>query len=250
MKKNQWQNVFPEPSEKFHQRVAATLNSLPPEKEKMTMKIKKRFLVPVLALMATLALGTGLLATGTLSSLVMSSSEKPDYTEVPGAEELAEKLDFIPVVLDEFANGYQFEDASIVKEKALDEQGNVLGKTKSLQCDYVKGNDELIFSANHWDMTKNDTEGDVVATVNGINLRYTSVISKYVGENYVKTEQDKADEAAGKVIFNEGDGKTTGSSQLQGLSWAMDGITYHFTAIDSNLTADDLVAMATELIQN
>ena len=38
MKKNQWQNAFPEPSEKFHQRVAATLNSLPPEKEKMTMK--------------------------------------------------------------------------------------------------------------------------------------------------------------------------------------------------------------------
>lgn len=249
MQRNQWQNVFPKPGEEFHQRVAATLNSLPPEKEKITMKIKRRFFVPVLAFMATLALGTGLLATGTVSGLIMSGPEKPDYTEVPSAEELTEKLDFTPIVIDKFSNGYRFEEATFTNEKALDDQGNVLGKTKSLQCIYVKDNDELIFSANHWDVTY-DTEGETVATVNGIDLHYSDVISKYVGEDYVMTEQDKADEASGKVIFNEGDGKTTGSSYLQGLSWTEDGIRYSFTAIDSKLTADELAAMAAELIQN
>lgn len=243
----QWQNAFPEPSMKFHRKVEATLASLPQEKEKCFMKFNKRFAVPVMACILVLALGTGLIATGTVTKMFGGSSTIPAYTEVPTAEQLSEDLDFVPVVPATLGDGYTYEESVIGKEKGTDDNGNVLSKNKFLNSEYKNGTDQL----NLYSSPQNDLVtlgGVVIENYNGIDLHYLSYASKLVPADYELTAQDKADKASGKYEFSYGDVDEVSITEVQQLLWIMNGVSYDILVVDSDLTQADLVAMAKEII--
>lgn len=249
MDQKQWKKAFPEPPQSFHRKVEATLASLPREKEKNIMRIKKRFTIPVIAFVAIVALGTGLLATGKISSMTGSSSSAPTYTQLPTAAALKEDLGFTPAIPQAFANGYVFENGTVGKESGLDENGNVLEKHKSLACLYKNGGAEIYLNtAKAWSVPhEKDEGGTVVETYNGIELIYSAHTYKFVPADYEMTAQDQADEASGKYIFGFGTDEIE-IEEVQGLSWVQEGISYHLLAGDSPLIKADLVTMAKEII--
>lgn len=247
MDQKQWKKAFPEPPQNFHRKVEATLASLPQEKEKNIMRIKKRFAIPVIALVAIVALGTGLLGTGKISSMIGSSSSSPTYTQLPTAAELREDLDFTPTIPQAFENGYTFENGTIGRESGLDENGNVLEKHKSLDCLYKNGGAEIYLNTTKAWSSPHEEDGVVVETYHGIELTYTAHTYKFVPADYEMTAQDKADEASGKYIFSFGTDEIE-IAEVQGLIWVQEGISYHLLASDSPLTQTDLVTMAKEII--
>ncbi|MGI5873060.1 MAG: hypothetical protein ACOX8R_00110 [Bacillota bacterium] len=246
MKRDHWQKAFPEMPLSYRQRVEATLASLPEEKEVHKMKLKKRFAVPVMALLAVMLLGTGLMATGTLTSLFATSSSHPTYKEMPTVAQLEKNPGFVPVVLDSFENGYVFDSAVVGKSTGTDDNGNELLKQKFISIDYAFGNDRISVDA-HPTSDYFVEDGAVVGSFDGIDLYYSGYTNKCVPGDYEMTEQDKADEASGKYVFSFGT-DTVLIQEVQFLTWQMDGLSYNLMAVDSSLAQEDLAAMAKEII--
>ena len=95
------------------------------------------------------------------------------------------------------------------------------------------------------------SSGDIIATVNGTNLYYVHYINKVVSDDYELTEQDKKDQASGKVVFSYDDSTSQIEvSQVQSVNWNKDGVQYDLLQIDGKLSAGELADMAREVINN
>lgn len=253
MNKYDWNNAFPDTPESFKNKLSATLNSLPDKKEKDEMEnvkiykkgsMKKKFII---ALVATMVIGTTAFAAGKITSISSSSSSRPTYTTIPTAEQVKKDYKFNPKLVNKFDNGYTFVNGYVVDNKGTDDKGNFAGKTKSLDFDYTKGKDKLSFYMENGRLSERLEKETVIANYKGIDLYYYSYTSKSEPANYKMTEQDKKDKASGKYVFSYGSDKEK-ISQVQGLSWMEDGINYSFLGIDSNISKDELVKMAQQVI--
>jgi hypothetical protein len=250
-----WNNAFPDTPESFKNRVSATLNSLPDKKENDKMgngkiykkgSIKKKIIV---GLVATMVVGTTVFAAGKVSSIISYSSSTPTYTTMPTVEQVKKDFKFNPKLVNKFDNGYTFANGCIVDNKGTDDKGNFAGKTKSLDFTYTKGNDELSLYMENGRLGERSKRETVITNYNGIDLYYYSYTDKYEPENYKMTEQDKKDKLSGKYVFSYGsDSDKEKISQVQGLNWMQDGINYSFLGSDSNISKDELVKMAQQVI--
>lgn len=252
MNKNSLNNSFPKAPESFHNSLNKTLNSLPEREENYKMNNNKTHKLPfgrglVATLAITLVLGTTALAVGEIYSIVGKSSIKPTYTSIPTTEQVKKDFNFTPNLISEFSNGYKFKGAYTIKEKALDKKDNVLGELKALEFEYKNGNDEISLETANNVLGKDSDKMKVVDTYKDINISYETSMYKFVPEDYKMTEQDKLDEKSGKYTFSEGIDKVE-VNEFKSLTWEQDGVYYSFTIQDSNLSMDDLVKMAHEVI--
>lgn len=248
-----WNDAFPDTPKSFKNKISVTLNSLPEKKENDEMKniklykrgsIKKKIII---ALVATMVIGTTVFAAGKISSIYSSSSIIPTYTTMPAAEQVKNDFKFNPKLVDKFDNGYTFTDGYAVNNEGVDEQGNSVEKKKSLDFTYAKGNDKLDLYMENGMLGERSNKETVVDTCNGIDLYYTSYANKCVPADYKLTKQDKQDKLSGKYVFSYGTDKAE-ISQVQYLDWMQDGIHYSLLAMDSNLSKDELIKMAHQVI--
>lgn len=250
MNKIDWENAFPKPTDSFHDKLCKTLDSLGKESIKMKRTgVKKSIIIAA----AILAIGTvSFASTGAVRYITGSSSAKPDYTSLPSSERLEENMGVSPKLLNEFSNGYVFENGSDVKNKVMEtEDGkesrrDAVADYNSISLRYTKDGDELIFHADAEIEAHRDDDTDVAETYNGAELRYNSFVNKFVPADYEKTERDIEDEANG-LVFSYGTEEVE-VKQIQGVYWEQDGIYYSMTAIDSPLDKQTLLDMAKEVI--
>lgn len=250
-----WNSVFPDTPESFKNKVSAILNSLPEKEENDKMEnvrifkkgsIKKRVIG---ALVATMVIGTTVFAAGKISSITSHSSGIAKYTAMPTAEQVKKDFKLNPKLVNEFDNGYVFTDGCIVDNEGTDDKGNSVEKTKSLDFTYAKDNDKLSLYMGNGSLDERSKGETVAANYNGIDLYYSSYTNKFEPENYKMTEQDKKDKLSGKYVFSYGsDSDKEKISQIQCLNWMQDGISYSFIGSDSNLSKDELVKMAQQVI--
>ena len=119
-----------------------------------------------------------------------------------------------------------------------------------MSFDYQKNGDVVSFEQQKYN-AKLIPSGDIMATVNGINLYYVHYINKVVSDDYELTEQDKKDQASGKLVFSYDDSASQiDVSQVQSVNWNKDGIQYDLLQIDGQLSAGELADMAREVINN
>ena len=216
------------------------------ERTAHTMKSKKK--MALIAVAATLVMGiTVFAASGIISQWFSSSSSIPDYKTLPTAEQVIKDIGYEAVTIDEFSNGYKFDNGSIVDNALADETGNVAEKFKSVMFRYEKSGDEVIFSQDKYNSAV-ETSGEVIKNVNGIDLYYYSYTNKLVPGNYKMTEEDKKAEESGELVFSYGMDEVT-ISEVQSVSWIKDGIHYQLMQIDGKLSADELADMAAEVIK-
>lgn len=247
MKENHWQKAFPEVPSSFHQRLEATLSSLPSEKENKKMKLKKRFAIPVIALIATLCIGTGLLATGNVSSLIGCSNAWDDYTELPTAEEVGKEIGVEPILPANIGD-YAFSKGTIVKNRGEDTEGNTVIKYKSLSCEYTGSQGSLTYVVYPYNELLASSQKPC-GEINGITLYDGSYVSKNVPAGYEMTPRDKADEAAGKYIVNEGEVETVTETAVVSLFWQQDGVEYLLMSLNGSIPIEKMKEFAAEIIR-
>lgn len=244
-----WNNAFPDTPKSFKNKVSATLNSLPDQKENGQMEnrkisIKKKIII---ALVAAMVLGTTAFAAGKIFFINSQSSNIPTYTTMPTVKQVKDDFKFAPKLVKEFDNGYTFASGYTVNNEGNDEKGNSVAKTKSLDFTYTKGNDKLNLSMENGRLGEKSDKETLIDTYNNINLYYYAYANKFVPADYKMTKQDKQDEASGKYVFSYGVDKVK-ISQIQYLNWMQDGINYSLLAIDSNVSKGELAKMAHQII--
>ena len=232
--------------ENIKNRVNNCIDSAYTEKESYIMKSKKK--IALIAVAATLVMGiTVFAASGIISQWFSSSSSIPDYNELPSVKQVTKDIGYEVELVDEFANGYKFDNGNIVDNALADETGNVAEKFKSVTFRYEKEGDKVIFSQ---DKVSSELEpsGEVVSTVDDVDVYYYSYTNKLVPSDYKMTDEDKKAEENGELVFSYGSSKVE-IKEVQSVSWKKDGMYYQLLQIDGKLSADELADMATEIIK-
>ena len=232
--------------EKIKNRVNNSIDSAYTERKSYSMKSKKK--IALIAVAATLVMGiTVFAASGIITQWFSSSSSIPDYKTLPSKEQVVKDIGYEVVTIDEFSNGYKFDEGSIVDNALADETGNVAEKFKSVAFRYKKDGDEVIFSQ---DKVNSDieTSGKVVSTVDNVDVYYFNYTNKVVPPDYKLTEDDKKAEESGELVFSYGSSKAE-IIEVQSVSWKDDGMYYQLLQLDGKLTQDELVEMAKEIIK-
>ena len=216
--------------------------------ERMLIPMKSKKKIALIAIAATLVMGiTVFAASGLVTSWFSSSSGMPDYDSLPSAEQVKKDIGHDAVLIESFENGYTFDNGSIINNNLTDENKNSVEKFKSVMFRYEKDGDMVNFSQDKYDSNM-ETVGDVVATVNGVDVLYHSYTNKIVPGDYKMTDEDKKAEANGELVFSYGSSKVE-IKEVQSVLWAEDGIHYSLMQIDGKLSDEDLAEMAKEIIE-
>ncbi len=217
------------------------------KKERINTMSKKK--ITLIAAAAVMVLGiTAFAASGIISSWNSSSSSVSDYTELPTAEQCIKDVGYAPILIEQFENGYTFNDGSIVSNSLEDESGKSVEKFKSFTFRYTKDDNELLLSQEKFN-SEMENYGEIISSDKGVDIYYNEYTNKLVPPDYELTEEDKKAEANGDLVFSYGSAEVT-VQNVKVLSWKVGDLHCSITAIDSPLSSDELVEMAYEIIQN
>lgn len=235
-------------SDAAKERIMARSLSCVERKETPHMSGKKirRTVVLIAAVMMLLTVSV-YAVNGTVASWgTARSSYYYSFESLPSPEKLEKELGYQPAITAAFENGYALSRGSVSYGAFFDEDYNELERYKELHATYDKDGDELIYAVHKFD-TPMEINGDVIAVVDGVPVKYNAYDNKLVPEDYRMTDEDKAAQASGELIFSWGVDNVE-IVRVQGVDWEQDGILYGFTQIDGKLTPEELAAMAAELI--
>lgn len=175
------------------------------------------------------------------------TSSIPDYYSVPSTETLMNDIGITPTLVEEFSGGYAFKSGHIGRNKHYDEFDNVIEEFSSLSCWYEWNKERISLHIDGSVTSYSGDEADTAYVYKGTPISYLHYMNKLVPGNYELTEQDKADRDAGKYVFSFGSSEVE-VIEVKSLSWKYNGLNYSLLTMDNNITMDEFIQMAKELI--
>ncbi len=234
------------------------------EKESCKMKNKRFFgkkAVIALAAVICLTAGTAVATGGHIASWTSHYDPLHDATYNSAEEVMAaqEDFEFTPVVVEEFDNGYAFDEARLFSSQANDDEDNVLATVDNLDVEYVNADGENVTfhmeklpPALREQIMAEEIAPDSVQTYKGINIRYNFVAQKCVGGDYEPTAEEEALMEAGKlnIMYDSAEPHEPELFNLVEVHWLVDDVEYMIMAFDkySSIGEADLFAMAKQVI--
>lgn len=201
----------------------------------------------LVAVCAMLILGiTAFAASGIITTWYSSSSLVDAFYELPESEKLADEIGYEVVLIEEFENGYEFNRGHVVNNRLADDNNNTVEKFKSTTFYYEKDGDRVIYSQDRFESDV-PFDGSMVCSENGVDVYYNTFVNKFVPGNYELTEEDKRAEANGELVFSYG-ASEVGIITVQSVGFEKDGVRHSLMQMDGELTKENLVEMAKEII--
>lgn len=247
--------------EKFNQILMQTLSPVNPssavnqrliKRVEDQMDNRKKFKTNRMVLVAicVILLITGCAAKGMLHKMISRTRER--YTEYEQIRLAEEWLGHEIQVREKFENGYFFDSIETIEAEGFGEEDDLLLNFKQLVVTYRAGNDTMSLWIREEGVLPGDDkdiEIDVLGTkqIAGKEVTYSAATYKYVTEGYELTEQDKERmEKENYYILN--DPRRVGTNSYSAVAWRQDGLIYRLRREDRNISAEELFAMAEELI--
>ncbi|ONI39131.1 hypothetical protein AN640_01975 [Candidatus Epulonipiscium fishelsonii] len=206
------------------------------------IKMKKKLITGVLCLSIVSATVIGASYAWNAESHTITQN----ITTLPNVEDIESDYGFTPKVVDKFSNGFNFSSYRITSENISkdDDQINFNG----LNLEYEKDNDMLHLSIEPIPAQfVNNSDAELIETINDINIYYLEQVYKVVPEGYVLTPEDEKQQRNGDLMISFGSVEETIES-FQYMSWYEDGNLYSLLGFDCNISASEMVGMAEELI--
>lgn len=207
-----------------------------------SIKMKKFSLKKAVIICACFVLtATCYAAVKKVSASISVASSESEFTELPSEKELEKALGYSPKATDAFSNGYKFANGFIVKSEDFDDEGNGFQKSKSLSLKYTKENQNgyITFSADRVISDEQNEFTDIPV--------YKVQKYKFVPTDYEITEEDKSASEKGELFISFGSEKIE-EMDIQFVTWGEGGIAYTLMTSNSDITGDELIKMANELI--
>lgn len=221
------------------------------KKEIYRMKKLNKKKVVIVAFAACLFVSANVFAAGKIQSLVSSSNPNDAVTDFSKFDQEAKELGYDVKAIECFDNGYLFSDMLVYTTEAQDDAGNKVADYKNLDITYKNADNELalsIFKSIPSDEAQMPTE---TRLINDINVEYNLDTYKFVPGDYQKTDEDTANEAKGHYYISFGaEDEELKVQQVSSLSWEDEGVNYLIQQFDSEMTVDELIDMASEIIES
>lgn len=231
-------------SEELKQRIDREIE----QKEEKTMKHFSTKKV-VIGVAAACLLVSGMAFAGNTVALRSGTNLMDMYTSYNQMGEAEEKLGSDVNYVEKFANGYSFEQASVDPVEALDEAGNVLYSYQEMMIHYRKGGAPGISLSICKPVEEaEDTKApNAIRDCDGIALRYDAYTYKFVPADYELTEEDIENEKRDDYYISYGSSKVE-IKQCHNVTWEMNGMHYNLLGFDVELTPDEMMDMAEEIM--
>ena len=246
MKKEEWNSIFGETPEGFHNSVNSALSKISDREEtKMSKSANIRKIVVAAAVVAAFGVtaAAAMMAGGFEShtDLRDAVSSIEDIQKMSDDENLGVKY---PA---EFTNGYKFDKGYKSDETAMDDEGNVIREYDSFSLEYVNGGKTIsLFADPSADITK-IPENCETEDVDGTTVYKVETVFKFVPPDYEMTEQDKEDEASGKYVFSYGTDEVEVQTMRQ-VMWKDGNIMFTLLDSEGTMDMDEMVSMAGEIL--
>lgn len=246
MKNHKWDSVFEECPEEFHNSVNSALTKiLNMEENNMKSSLSKKLVVTAVAIAA---IGVTAFAASKVISMTAHSNLLENVYTVDETEEKAKENGIDIECIDEFSNGYKFKEANVGDGSYDGEGGESIEDYKFLCVEYENGSAAVSLNVQpESEYMYDDTANELSMTYGDIDIFKGEYVNKVVPPDYELTEQDKQDEASGAIIFSYGSDEVKVDNVRYAI-WNEDGLHYCLMNTDSNLTVDELVEMAQEVI--
>lgn len=212
-------------------------------------KVRRPFAkrLAAVALVAAVAV-TGAVAMNGIAAYTFGSSwsnERMDYVETQAELTDGAKLP------EAFSNGFAFDRGVHVYGGEKDKDGNVLREWTDIKAEYTRGGVHINLGtgAAQDDGAAGDAaeQYDEVREVGGVTVQYKENLYKAVPADYQPTAEEQAAVDAGTLQIGYGASEVT-EQDYQFLRWQQDGVVYTLNGFDLGMTADELFAMAGEVI--
>lgn len=228
-------------------------------REAFDMRNKKRFskrAIIVIAAIACLSATTAFAAGGTLNGWFSSTSlNQPTYETIEELTEAENDLSFTPLAIEEFANGYAFDQATINEMDGKDAENNTICTVDQLETTYQNADgNKITLTAEKMPQSVDTTDTTVYegqTDYNDITIKYNKDLYKLVGDNYTPTAEEESQIAAGQLyISSDGGNHEPEYYNIVSVSWSINGVDYKLWGFDyeTDLTESQLYEMAAEII--
>lgn len=193
------------------------------------------------------------LSTGAFAAVVSSSWTSANikgFDTLPTPQQIEKEIGVSARFPQSFSNGYAYAGSTTNAHEVRDADGNKTASYMSLGTQYKSGEDTVFLEV----MAARQEESGVLqpqytANAGDIKIEGYEYINRIVPPDYEMTEQDKADEAAGKIAFASNGSTQMSDTQIRFITWQQNGATYSMLTMDSPLTYDDLAAMVKEIME-
>lgn len=151
---------------------------------------------------------------GAVKVSVSSSDKTEGYTSLPTADTLKNDIGFAPKLIEKFAEGYLFNRGSVTESHDIDSKGSIINAHKGISFTYEK-------------------------TQNGVN-KTISLSAEPAGHSSFSDDSTVIKYGEAELYYND--------SQAYSVAWIDNEIRYILMDIDKEVTKDELLSMAKELI--
>ena len=173
------------------------------------------------------------------------------YKTFPSQERIFKDLGFVPKYTESLPGGFEYANGGIGESKLSDDDGSILTKTKDVDLGYKRKNGKSTLNLSITQVEEkflDREESQLVGDLNGINLYYYQQDYKFVPADYELTEEDIRKMEAGELEISYG-ASDISLSNIQGLSWYEDGLQYMIMGGNFGFTVEEMIDMATHIIQ-
>lgn len=214
------------------------------EQERRINTVRSKRIIAVIAIAAALACVGTAFATAGLRG--WQSYPQTEYETIPSVEAVSEDIGYEPVIIEEFENGFVYATGYAVDNDITDESGAVEDSFKSTSFTYERNGEEVWFSQEKYDWGT-EPRGELIASVDGIDIYNTGYMNKIVPADYQMTDEDKAAEESGELVFSWGSDQVM-VMEIKSVQWMDEGINYMLMQMGGTLTIEELTDMAKEAI--
>lgn len=201
------------------------------------------------AAVGCLLVSGGVFAAGRVVSL-SSSHWLPDAYRSYGDMDRAQKeLGYSVDTVEEFSNGYRFDQMFVEDVNGNDEDGNTVYTFKELNISYEKDGEPKMWLDVSKPVEKQVRKGEPEATrqAGGVTVYYDTTTYKFVPPDYELTDEDKVNLEKDDFTISYG----TEEVQVQlvsNVTWEKDGVFYNLMGFDLTMGAEELLDMAEEVM--
>lgn len=169
------------------------------------------------------------------------------FKAFPSENEVRKEAGFVPKYVSELTGEYEFYRGGVGETTADGEDGSEVMTIKTVSFTYMNEDSTVELSVKDGIFPDFEEGGETVKITDAIEGKYYSEMYKFVPEDYVMTEQDKADEESGKCTFSYGSDKVE-INHMQQITWEENGMSYALINSDDKVDKTILSNMATEIV--
>ena len=223
--------------------------------ERIVFMKKKRIITLALAAVLMLAFGITAYAVWRIprSTGTHLMPKTAEYTSLSDLPKIEKDIGYSVIVPEHFSNGYDFAGLRVDGQAVFGENDEVLEEYYAVNANYSKaGAQDLTLHLNPVLEIEGGSEAPAPSeqrTVNGVTVNLSLDHYKIVPEDYEKTEDDLAREAAGHYYISYGSDEIE-EHEMAFADFEMDGVIYTLMDMAANGDSyDTLIQMASDIIK-